>query len=153
MMADPLVPLLTEFFIKFNNSTAVFLSLRCLGLFLRMTLPSVPLRDKRMGLYILKLLTNDSALSTSRNEISQACFKTLNIMMNFGSSPDGKILESNGASFSTTQNVARDLPLDEEQMQSLVLIIYTDVSNFEPNNAAFSLIDTLSSKQYISFEY
>jgi len=73
--------------------------------------------------------------------------------MNFGSAVDGKILESNGASFSTTQNVASALPLDEEQMQTLVSIIYAAVSDFEHNNATFSLIKTLSSKQYISPEY
>ena len=73
--------------------------------------------------------------------------------MNFGSAADGKILESNGALFSTTQNVASALLLDEEQMQTLVLIIYADVSYFEHNNATFSLIDNLSSKQYISLDY
>ena len=73
--------------------------------------------------------------------------------MNFGSAADVKILESNGASFSTTQNVASALPLEEEQMQTLVLIIYAAVSDFEHNNATFSSIKTLSSKQYIYLEY
>ena len=153
MMADPFVPLLTECVGKCNDSTVVLLSLRCLGFFLRMNLPSVPLCAKRLGPYILKLLTDAGAASNSRNEISQACFKTLTLLMNFGSAVDGKILESNGASFSTTQNVASALPLDEEQMQTLVSIIYAAVSDFEHNNATFSLIKTLSSKQYISPEY
>ena len=69
--------------------------------------------------------------------------------MNFGSSADGKILESNGALFSKTKNVASALPLDEDKMQTLVFIIYAAVSYFEHNNASFSLIKTLSSKQYI----
>ena len=47
--------------------------------------------------------------------------------MNFRSATEGTILESNGASFSTTQNVASALPLDEEQMQTLS-IIYAAVS-------------------------
>ena len=33
---------------------------------------------------------------------------------------DGKILESNGALFSTTQNVASSLPIDEEPMQTIL---------------------------------
>ena len=73
--------------------------------------------------------------------------------MNFRIAADRKILESNGASFSTTQNVACALPIDEEQMQTLVLIIYATVSDFEHNNAALILIKNLSSKQYISLEY
>ena len=73
--------------------------------------------------------------------------------MKFGTSGDGKILESNGASFSTTQHIASALPLDEEQMQTLVLMIYTSVSDFEHNNETFSLINTISYNQYISPEY
>ena len=66
--------------------------------------------------------------------------------MNFRSATNGKILESNGASFYTTKNVASALPLDEEQMKNLVLIIYAAVSNFEHNNATLSLINTISSR-------
>ena len=73
--------------------------------------------------------------------------------MNFRSAADGKILESNEASFSTTQNVASDFPINEEQMQTPVSIIYAAVSDFEHNNAIFSLIKTLSFKKYISPEY
>ena len=73
--------------------------------------------------------------------------------MNFGSAVDGKILESNGALFSTTQNVASSLPLDEEQMKTLASIIYAAVLGFDHNNATFSLIKTLSSNQYIYLGY
>ena len=76
-----------------------------------MTLPSVPFFAKRLGPYILKLLTDADAASNSRNEIIQACFKTLTLLMKFKSAADGKIQESNGALFSTTQNVAIALPL------------------------------------------
>ena len=79
-----------------------------------MNLPSVSVCAKRLGPYILKLLTDAGAASNSRNEIIQACFKTLTLLMNFKTAADGKILESNGASFSTTQNVASALPIDEE---------------------------------------
>ena len=99
-----------------------------------------------MGLYILKLLTYSSAVSNSIHGVSQSCFKTITLLMNFRISADGKILESNGASFSMTQNVSSDLPLDEEQMQTLVLIIYAAVSEFEHNNATFSLIKIIFSK-------
>ena len=88
-----------------------------------MNLPSVPLCAKRLGTYILKLLTDSGAASNSINEISQACFKTIILLMNLRSAADKKILESNGVSFFTTQNVDSDLPLDEEQIQTLVLII------------------------------
>ena len=83
-----------------------------------------------MGPYILNLLTDAGAKSNSRNEIIQACFKTLTLLMNFMISADRKILESNEASFSTTQNVASALPLYEEQMQNLVSRIYAAVSYF-----------------------
>ena len=73
--------------------------------------------------------------------------------MNFGSAADGKILQSNGASFSTTQNAASAFPFDEEPMQTLVLIIYAAVPDFEHNNATFSLIKNIYSKQYFSPEY
>ena len=77
-----------------------------------MNLPSVPICDKRLGPYILKILTEAGAASNSINQISQECFKNLTLLMNLTSAADGKILESNGASFSTTQNVASALPLD-----------------------------------------
>ena len=54
--------------------------------------------------------------------------------------------------FSTTQNVAGAFPLDEEQIQTLVFIIYDAVSYFEYNNATFNLIKTLYSNIYISPE-
>ena len=73
--------------------------------------------------------------------------------MNCRSAADGKILESNGASFSTTQNVASAFTIDEEQMQTLALIIYDYISDLDHNNATFSFIKTLSSKKYISPEY
>ena len=72
MMVDPFLPLLTECFGKLNDSTVVLLSLRCIGFFPRMNLPSVPLCAKNLGPYILKLLTDAGASSNSRNEISQA---------------------------------------------------------------------------------
>ena len=83
-----------------------------------------------MGPYILNLLTDASAASSSINEMSQACFKTLTLLMNLRISADRKILESKEASFSTTQNVASALPLYEEQMQNLVSRIYAAVSYF-----------------------
>ena len=112
-----------------------------------MSLPSVSLCAKRLGPYILKLLKNAGASSNSRNEIIQACFKNISLLINFESSADGKILESNGASFSTTSNFASALPLDEEPMQALVSIFNAAVSYFEHNNETFSLIKTLSSNQ------
>ena len=99
MIADPFLPLLTEFVGKCNYSTVVILSLRCLGFFLLMNLPSVPLCAKRLGPYILKLLTYAGAKSNSRNEICQEWFKTLTLPMNFRSAADWEILELNGASF------------------------------------------------------
>ena len=113
MIADPFVPSLTVFVVKYNDSTVVILLFRCLGCFLQMNLHSVPLCAKRLGPYILKLVTDDGASSNSINEIIQACFRTLTLLMNFRSATDSKILESNGASFSTTQNVANNLPLDK----------------------------------------
>ena len=55
--------------------------------------------------------------------------------MNFRSAADSKILESNCALFSTTQSIASALPLDEEQIQTLVLIIYSAVSYFMHDNS------------------
>ena len=89
-------------------------------IFLQSNLTPVPPCDKRLGLYILKILTGDGAASNSRKEINQLCFKTLTTTMNFRSAVDGKILESNGALFYTTQNVASSLPLEEEPMQTLI---------------------------------
>ena len=68
--------------------------------------------------------------------------------MKFRSAADGKFLESNRSSCSTTQNVDSALPFGEEQIQTLVSIVYATVSDFENNNATFNLIKTLSSNQY-----
>ena len=43
--------------------------------------------------------------------------------MKVRSATDGEVLESYWASYSKTQNVASALPLDEDQMQTLVSII------------------------------
>ena len=77
MMADPFLPLLTEFVGKCKDSTIVLFLLRCLEFFIRMNLPSVPLCAKSLVPYILKLLADDDAASNSRNKITQACFKLL----------------------------------------------------------------------------
>ena len=122
-MTDPFIPLLTVFFGKCNDSTIVLLLLRCLGVFPQTNLPSAPLCAERLDPYILKLLKDDGASSNPRNEIIQVW-----------SAADGKILESNEALFSTTQNVASALTLDEEQIQAFALIIYADVSGFEHNS-------------------
>ena len=74
MIAYPFVPLLAEFFGNCNYSTVVIFSLRCLGFFLPMNLPSVPICAKSLGLYILKLLIDSGAASNSINEIIQSCF-------------------------------------------------------------------------------
>ena len=89
-MADPFVLLLTEFVGKCKDSTVVLFSLWCLGFYPRMNFPSVPLCDKRLGLYILKLPADAVAASNSRNEIIQEFFKTLTLLMNFRSATDGK---------------------------------------------------------------
>ena len=109
-------------------------------------LPSVRLCEKSLGPYILKLLTDNDASYNSINDIIQSYFKTLNLLMNFGSAVDAKVLESNGSYFSTTQNVTSALPLDEEPMQTLVSVIYASISDFEHNNTTFGLFKTLSSE-------
>ena len=72
MMADPFVPILTEFVGECNDSTVVILLISCFGFSLRINLPSVPLYAKILCPYILKLLIDDGASSNSRNGISQA---------------------------------------------------------------------------------
>ena len=113
MISDPFVPLLNEFVGKCNDDIVVLSLLRCIGFFPRMNLPSVPLCAKSLGPYNLKLLTDSGDASNSKIDLSQACFRTVTLLVNFGSAVDGKILVSNGASFSMTQNVASALPHDE----------------------------------------
>ena len=99
MMADPFVPLLTKFVGKCNDSTVVLFFAKVSWIFLRMKLTPVPLSAKRLGLYILKLLVDAGAASNSRNEISQSCFKTLTLLMNFRSAADGKSWNQMGHRF------------------------------------------------------
>ena len=70
IMAYRFVTLLTNMVGECNNSTVVILLLRFLVMFLCINLLSVTLCAKRMGPYILKLLTDAVALSNLRNDIS-----------------------------------------------------------------------------------
>ena len=71
MTEDPFAPLLTEFLENKKYHCCAFVA-QVSWIFLRMDLLSVPLCEKRLGLYILKLLTYAGAASNSINDIIQS---------------------------------------------------------------------------------
>ena len=106
-MADPYLALLTHCVSFSSDNQAVILSLRCLGVFLRIDLvsggnflscflsismcinlhsalplkPSVPRAAKMLGPSILDHLTTAGAASNTQSDIVQGCFKTLTLLI------------------------------------------------------------------------
>lgn len=152
-MADPYLPLLAHCVGFSSDNNAVILSLRCLGVFLRMDLPSVPRVAKNLGPSILDHLTTAGAASNTQSDIVQGCFKTLTLLISHPkfSSP---VSENKKAPVDGSNTVNGDtLPLTSDQMQALLSLLHSAVREFDHHNATFGLVKAISSKKFVSTEF
>ena len=157
-MADPFIWILTRCIRTCSNNEITLLALKCLGFLLRWDLPSVNRYSKRLGSYTLLLLTTSGSSSNTRHEITQGCFKILTFLIK-------STKESNSNNNQTTNsyldvvgkesqtNESEKQLLNGEQMESLISLLHTTVTDSEHQNATFGLIKAIASTRYLSAEF
>ena len=157
-MADPYLPLLTHCVSFSSDNQAVLLSLRCLGIFLRMDLPSVSKAAKALGPSILDHLTAAGAASNTQSDIVQGCFKTLTLLISHQKFASPIIQNATAAFFEDANahvqsNHSETLPLTTDQMQALISLLHSAVRENDHHNSTFGLVKAISSKRYVSSEF
>merc|ERR1712226_98012 len=101
----------------------------------------------KLGSYVLHILTT-SAASNTKHEFTQVCFTVLTslVTLNFKVSSHNIELES-----SNEKNLV--WKFTNSQMNVLISILHSSVSNSQHFNATFKLIKTITTIKYISSEY
>ena len=125
------------------------LSLRCLGIFLRMDLPSVPQAARDLGPSILDHLTTANAASNTQSDMVQSCFKTLTLLIShpkFSSSSSKQqttVACFDDAPSSDIQGSKETLPLTSDQMQALLSLLHSAVREYDHHNSTFGLVKAI----------
>jgi U3 small nucleolar RNA-associated protein 20 len=151
---DPFVPLLTACVCASRETDIVLLSLRCLGLFLYLDLPSKEKCNSALSSKTLELLSSAGVGSNGENELSQACFKMLTVLMNIDqsqskSSDRSSMLTDGEQAFSKSAT----MPLDSEQMRVLMSFLQEAITDSENHNAALNLLRAIMSRRFVSPEF
>lgn len=146
---DPFAPLLTICLCTCRDSEIVLATMKCLGLFLRLRLPSLEQCSKILAEKTLELLTSTGASSFDQ-ELLQACFKMLTFLMNFDGNGGDFIL---GARSSGSAAGAGVLPLDQEQMQILLSFLKSSIIDSDQHNPAMGLLKAVMSRRFVSAEF
>ena len=115
------------------------LCLRCVPFFLKWDLPSVQKFGADLGPVILNLLMVMGA--DSRNEVTQGCFKILAFILYWDTRTD---------SSKNKEGKHEKLPLTNKQMDALVSLLHSAISDISPHNSALSLIKSIVSRTYLS---
>lgn len=152
-MADPYLPLLTHCVRFSSDNQAVLLSLRSLGVFLRMDLPSVPRAAKELGPSILDHLTTSSAASNTQSDLVQGCFKTLTLLISHQKFSSPTTASPNDTKTPMSSDISETLPLSTDQMQALLSLLHSAVREYDHHNSTFGLVKAISSKRYVSSEF
>ncbi|KAL3817639.1 hypothetical protein ACHAXA_011727 [Cyclostephanos tholiformis] len=157
-MAAPYLPLLTHCVSFSSDNQAVLLSLRCLGIFLRMDLPSVSKAAEDLGPSILNHLTAAGAATNTQSDIVQSCFKTLTLLISHQKFASPVTQKSTLALFEdenahAQSNHSEALPLTTDQMQALICLLHSAVREYDHHNSTFGLVKAISSKRYVSSEF
>jgi len=154
-MADPYLPLLAHC-VRFSSSNeAVILSLRCLGVLLRVDLPSVPKAARDLGPSILDHLTASGAASNTQSDIVQGCFKTLTLLIShqkFSSPPNHNATLASFDDANPPKPTRETLPLTTSQMQALLSLLHSAVREYDHHNSTFGLVKAILLKRYMSSE-
>jgi len=158
-MVDPYLPLLTHCVRYSNDNQALVLALKCLGVLLRMDLPSVIKTAKQLGPSILDHLTTSNAAASTQSDIVQGCFKSLTLLITHhkfaaassNRKPSSEASGENKISEKFQHDGAH--PLSEEQMQALLNFLHSAVIESDHHNATFGLVKAISSKRFMSAEF
>jgi U3 small nucleolar RNA-associated protein 20 len=119
------------------------LSLRCLGVFLRLKLPSVEEHSSSLGAKTLDILTSSGSLSNLNQELTQACFRTLTLLIHLDA------VQTDRPSIVSSTS----MPLDEDQMQVLISLLKAAVFESDHHHPTLGLIKAIVSRQFMSPEF
>ena len=144
-MADPYLRLLTHCVRFSSDSNAVILSLRSLGILLRLNLPSVSKFAKFLGPSILDHITSSHAASNTQSDLVQSCFRSLTLLISHR--------KFSGHGQSDHEQICGTLPLSSDQMQALLSLLHSAVRESDHHNATFGLIKAILNKKYMSSEF
>lgn len=153
-MTDPFVKILYTFVKDSKDDNAVLLSLKCLQVLLRLDLPSVRTYSGLLADCILKIISKLSC--NTQNEMVQSCFKILTLLL---SSDKNSALELHGGKMasapkSTSYTAFADgAVFSKNQMQVLISILQSALTDAEHHNSTFGVIKAVTSRQYISPEF
>ncbi len=136
-MLDPFIPVLTTCFCNCQNDDVILLSLRSLGVLLRLKLPSTQAYSPALGAKTLDILTSSGNLSNLNQELTQVCFKTLTLLIQLDASQERK---------------DTSMPLDEDQMQVLISLLKAAVVESDHHHPTLGLIKAIVSRQFMSTE-
>jgi U3 small nucleolar RNA-associated protein 20 len=159
MMCDPFVKILTQC-VKYSNDTnAILISLKCLQILLRLDLPSTPKYRIELVECILKILSSMSC--NTQNEMVQGSFKTLTLLLAIDRKRAIEYLENTNmdnenhtkVEMTKVQDEVHKPILNDGQMQVLVSILQSALTDPEHHNSTFGVIKAITSRKYISPDY
>lgn len=153
-MVDPFIPLLTSCVCDCRNNDVILLSLRCLCILMRKDLPSVYHCSTQLGLKVLDILSSAGAIANLHQELTQACFKTLSLLILTDQDNlrehDGKSQKNSGEEkFANGQK----MPLNAQQMQVLISMLKGAIGQSDHHNQTLGLIKAITGRGYMSPEY
>jgi len=159
MMGDPFVKILAICVRQSKDNNAVLLSLKCLQVLLRLDLPSLPMYRKDLSRSILSILSSLSC--NTQNEMVQGSFKTLTLLIVTDRTAAIRYLDNEGND-TLTRSEKPDVPksddrigqsLNKGQVQVLVSILQSALTDAEHHNSTFGVIRAITSTKYVSPEY
>ena len=159
-MSDPFVKILAECVEHSTDTNSVLLSMKCLQVLLRFDLPSVPKYQRVLAACILKILS--SMACNTQNEMVQSSFKTLTLLLAANkmiaidyvdNATSADLTSSPTAANTSTNSESYNQILDNSQMQVLISILRSALTDAEHHNATFGVIKAITSRKYMSPEY
>jgi len=155
-MADPFIEILSQCVKNSKDTSSVILSLKCLQVLLRLDLPSVSKFQRELASCILRMLS--SMAVNTQSEMVQGCFKTLTLLLVKDKNRAVAFLDNQEDPIEMDKGKRKieeysDSILTNEQMQILVSILRSALTDAEHHNATFGVIKAITSVQYVSSEF
>ena len=155
-MLDPFIQVLTTCVCECRNNEVILSSLRCLGVLLRMDLPSISAHSAALGTETLDILTSSGNLANLHQDQTQACFKTLTLLIQLDRAQANKTMTVTVSINGDGEKVLQKgdvMPLDEEQMQVLISLLKAAVIESNHHHPTLGLIKAIVSRRYVSPEF
>lgn len=160
-MFDPFLEILSVFVKHSKDTAAVLLSLKCLQVLLRIDLPSAGKFQCEIATATLNILSS-MAINT-QSEMVQGSFKILTLLLSVNRNAAISFLDNkddyadefsrNESNSPETSGAKAESILSDEQMEVLVSILRSALSDAEHHNATFGVIKAIVSRHYISSDF